>query len=368
MSNLNTVNVSAGKINATGLITTSSGLELPVYDSADRPDDSETGTLIWNRGDDGVVNIKTNTGWLNISGGTGSVWTTSTRPTTPPVGTYAWNTETNSLEVYDGTNYVKVQQDVSGGAGGTTKGTAADPATSAQEIYNLNGAQPADGLYYIDTPNGGSQQIYCVFDNGVGWMVVGKFNGDASSTVTGTITTTRGLTVQDSTGTEFSADFGDFNPSLQRFIGCNNISTWRNDRNLDWWYGVPTNRLWKNFWTNGRSSGMDNVRRYGFTTAGAWDGRGRWANPNYTFYQVSDNNTDIDTSDFTNSGSFNLNGGDDAKFGVDSFNSTSGQDEEVMVQFGHDDGRRCFIDRFPDRDGGNSNRRDYSTAVYCLIH
>ncbi len=75
---------------------------------------------------------KTNTGWLNISGGTGSVWTTTTRPTTPPVGTYAWNTENNSLEVYDGTNYVKVLQDVSGGgAGGTTKGTAADPAISA---------------------------------------------------------------------------------------------------------------------------------------------------------------------------------------------------------------------------------------------
>ncbi len=43
------------------------------------------------------------------------------------------------------------------------------------------------------------------------------------------------------------------------------------------------------------------------------------ANPNYTFYQMSDGNTDIQTSDFTNSGSFNLHGASDAKFGADAF-------------------------------------------------
>ena len=199
-------------------------------------------------------------------------------------------------------------------------------------------------------------------------MVVGKFASDASNTVANTITTTRGVTIQDSTGTEFSADFGDYNPAFQRFIGCNNISQWANTRNLDWWYGVPSNRLWKNFWTNGRSSGMDNQRRYGFTVSGNWDGYGRWANPSMSFYQMSDGNTSISQGAFTSSGSFYLDNAQDAKFGDDAFSNTPGQDESVMVQFGRDDSRRAFMDTFPNRDGNNTNRRDYSTAVYLSPH
>ena len=92
-------------------------------------------------------------------------------------------------------------------------------------------------------------------------MVVGKFNSDASDTVANTITTSRGVTIQNNTGTEFSADFGDYYPSFVRHIGVNSISDWSNNRNLDFWHGVPNGRQWKRFWTNGRSSGMDSPKR-----------------------------------------------------------------------------------------------------------
>ncbi len=366
MSNLNTVNVEAGIITASGLVTTSGGIELPSYDTNTRPDNYDNGTLIWNK-TDGAINIRSSGSWLNISGGGVQTWTDATRPSAPPVGTFGFNTDSDNVEVYDGTDWLALSQASASGATGRGS-SASNPASSAQEVLLTGGDSVSDGLYYIDTPNGGVQQIYCIFDNGVGWMVVGKFASDASNTVANTITTTRGLTVQDSTGTEFSADFGDYNPAFQRFIGCNNISQWANTRNLDWWYGVPSNRLWKNFWTNGRSSGMDNQRRYGFTVSGNWDGYGRWANPDMSFYQMSDGQTSIDQSDFTSSGSFYLDNASDAKFGADAFSNTPGQDESVMVQFGRDDSRRAFMDTFPNRDGNNTNRRDYSTAVYCLLH
>ena len=83
-------------------------------------------------------------------------------------------------------------------------------------------------------------------------------------------------------------------------------------------------------------------KREGFTTRGSYDGRGRWAN-RHVFYQMSDSNVSIEASDFTSPDSFNLDNADDAKFGADAYSSSTGQDEEVMVQFGRDDGRRAFM-------------------------
>jgi len=78
MSNLNTVNVKAGIITASGLVTTSGGVELPSYDSNTRPDDYDNGTVIWNK-TDGAINIRSGGSWLNVSGGGTQSWTDATR-------------------------------------------------------------------------------------------------------------------------------------------------------------------------------------------------------------------------------------------------------------------------------------------------
>lgn len=369
MSQLNVGNITAGRIVATGLITTTgNGLELPTYDQYTLPNSAESGVTVFNSNTQ-AINLKSGSNWVNISGSTTPTWTNTTRPSgTQAVGTYGWNTEIDQLEVYSSSGWVATA--TSGGAGGQKGTSQANPATSAQDVIENWGSQssPTDGLYWIDTANGDTVQVYCIFDKGVGWMVVGKFDSDASSTVAGNISTYRNRTISDVSGTEFSADHGDYVPGAVRYIGTDNISTWQNTRNIDWWEGVPDGRAWKNYWTNGRSSGMDRRRREGFTTRGSYDGRGRWANRDHVFYQMSDTNVSIEASDFTGPDSFYLDNADDAKFGADAYSSSTGQDESVMVQFGRDDGRRAFMDRFPDRDGNNTNRRDYSTAVYVLLH
>tara|TARA_B100000035_G_C21026414_1_gene566430 strand:+ start:1179 stop:2279 length:1101 start_codon:yes stop_codon:yes gene_type:complete len=366
MSQLTVGSITAGRVVASGYVSTTGQLQLPSYDQGTRPNSAPDGVLIWNN-TQGAINLKSGSAWISVGSSSTPTWTNATQPSSGSIGSYGYNTEEDKFEVYLSNGWNAV-----GGAsaGSGAKGTQSNPATDAQEILETSPTAPTDGLYYIDTPNGGVQQIYCIFDKGAGWMVVGKFGSDASNTVANTVSTTRGLTVQNSTGTEFSADFGDYYPSFVRHIGVDNISDWSNNRNLDFWHGVPNDRQWKRFWTNGRSSGMDRVRREGFSTQGTWDGRGRWANPDYTFMQMSDSNTSISEGAFTSSGSFYLHNAQDAKFSTDSHRSTSGQDEEVQCQYGYDDSRRCFMDRFTDgsRDGNNTNRRDYSSAVYVLLH
>lgn len=367
MSQLTVGSITAGRVVASGYVATTGQLQLPAYDQNTRPVTSADGVLIWNK-TSSSLNIRSGAAWIGVGGSSTPTWTNATQPSSSSVGGYGYNTELDRFEVYLSTGWNVLG---AGGGGGNPKGlTQSTPAVDAQEVLDTSASPPSDGLYYIDTPNGGVQQIYCIFDRGAGWMVVGKFGGDASDTVANTVTTTRALTVQNSTGTQFSADFGDYYPSFVRHIGVDNISDWSNNRNLDFWHGVPNDRQWKRYWTNGRSSGMDRIRRQGFTTQGSWDGRGRWANPDYGFMQMSDADTSISEGAFTSSGSFYFHNAQDAKFSTDSHRSTSGQDEEVQCQYGYDDSRRCFMDRFTDgaRDGNNTNRRDYSSAVYVLLH
>lgn len=365
MSQLNVDNVTASSVNAGGIITAANGMKLPTFTSASRPSNIDTGVVIFNS-DNTDVEVWSGSAWSGLSSSALRTWTTSTRPGSGLVaGLIGWNQSTESLEIYNGSTWVALTPQT-----GFAGDSESNPAASAQAIFEANPAA-TDGYYYIDTPNGGVQRIYCIFDAAVsnrGWMVVGKFAADASDTVASTISTSRGETVDNASGTIFSADFGDGNYDFQRFIGTNDITAWSNTRNLDWYWGIPSGRPWKRFWTNGNSSGFTNVRRYGFTVNGAFDGRGRWTNTGFNFYQVSDTNESIAEGAFTNPGSFNIHSsGSDGKFGVISSGSTTGQDESVEVQFGYDDGRRAFMDIYPSTEGNNTNRRDYSTAVFCLL-
>ena len=365
MSQLNVDNVTATSVTASGIITAVNGMKIPTFSSANRPAGIDTGVLIFNS-DNTDVEVWSGGTWSGLSSSALRTWTTATRPGSGLVaGLIGWNSSNETLEIYNGSSWVALTP-----ATGFPGDSESNPAASAQAILEANPAI-TDGFYYIDTPNGGVQRIYCIFDTAVsnrGWMVCGKFAADASNTVASTISTQRGVTIDNNSGTVFSADFGDGNYSLQRFIGTNDITAWSNTRNLDWYWGIPNGRPWKRFWTNGNSSGFTNIRRYGFTVNGAYDGRGRWTNTGFNFYQVSDTNESIAEGAFTSPGSFNIHSnGSDGKFGVISSGSTIGQDETVQVQFGYDDGNRCFTDVYPSTESGNSNRRDYSTAVFCLL-
>ena len=365
MSNLAvTGDIEAASIEASGLLTGTNGVKLPYTTTNNRPFSDAAGALIWNNSNE-TLEMWDGTKWNAQGGGPIPSHTESTKPSTNlSTGQFGWNTELEKFEVYNGTKWVGVRTNAPVNTPGLDQN---NPATNAQAIYE---ADPTitDGLYWIDTANGGVTQIYCIFSNNRGWMVMGKFAADGSNTVANNpITTARG-TVDNSSGTVISADFGDYQPQFQRFIGTDDITNWSNTRNLDWYFGVPSGRAFKRFWTSGQSSGMPRVRRNGFATNGAYDGRERWSNPGFNFMQMSDSDVTIDESYFTApSNSLYFHNASDAKFAVDSSNSTSGQDESVMTQFGYDDSRRSFMDIYPNREGNNTDRRDYSSAVYVLL-
>ncbi len=100
-------------------------------------------------------------------------WTESSKPATPEVGLQGWNTETETLEFYDGTNWKALAR--------SAIGTQDSPATSAAELV-ANG-QTTDGVYWIKASSSApAQQIYCILDpayDGGGWMVVA--NNSASN-------------------------------------------------------------------------------------------------------------------------------------------------------------------------------------------
>ena len=62
---------------------------------------------------------------------------------------------------------------------GNPLGTVANPATSAQQILDSGDSQ-GDGVYFIDLPGVGVQQVFClmnpIFDGG-GWMIVANHRG-----------------------------------------------------------------------------------------------------------------------------------------------------------------------------------------------
>ncbi len=364
MSTIVVTNLNARKVEATDVITISGTCKLPSFNNSNNVGSAGIGTLVFNA----TVSKPqswSGTKWGSIGGGPINTWTDATRAASgSATGEWGFNTSTGHLNIWDGTEWRKVVMQSQGGVPGTD---ASNPATSAQAIYEADNSF-ADGLYYIATPDGGTQQIYCINSNSRGWMVMGKFSGDGSSSVANNpIPTARG-TVDNSSGTVISCDFGSGVYSYNRFIGCDNITSWENTRNLDFYYGIPSGRQFKNFWTSGQSSGMPRIRRNGFATNGAWDSRGRWSNSGFTFMQMSDTDVTINESYFTSpSNSLHLHNASDAKFDVDSDRSTIGQDEDVMTGFGYDDNTRHFMDIYPNREGNNTNRRDYSSSVYVLL-
>lgn len=86
--------------------------------------------------------------------------TTAQRSASPAIGATRFNTSTNKLETYNGSNWTTDDDAL---------GSPRNPATSATEIYNNNN-NSRSGIYYIKNSVGYVFPVYCKFDASGGWM------------------------------------------------------------------------------------------------------------------------------------------------------------------------------------------------------
>ena len=240
--------------------------------------------------------------------------------------------------------------------------TAETCTTKAQQI-NYQGSvvamsnQPY-GIYTrsTQTPNGGDRTVQYLYDCYGEWAVVAKIQ--QSSHMQGNMSSVAQIdtSTNQTTGTEWSSCWGDSYPSEVRFVSSTNYKHWRDNRGVDFIYGVPNGRQWKKFLTDGGTSGMthggnhwSNNNRWGFTIAGGYDGFGRYHNPNYAFLRVSDGNlTTVTNTFFTTAGqNMDMDTANDAKFSFHATAVSSGQDCDNHQSYGYDDNNYAHSNTYP---------------------
>ena len=266
-------------------------------------------------------------------------------------------------------------------------GGQGNPAGSA-EALRLAG-QTTNGVYYINTPDGGEQQVYCMFTSGNseggthGWMLVGRYAANAMNTVRDTLSSQRSMVDVSQNGTSmWSADWGTYMPSEVRVIGCSNSDDWMNDRTTDWIYGVPSGHNLIRFLTNQTDYNSTSTVTFGtvpsggkqgMKASGARDGRGRWTNTSYTDHRISDSTN----SNYSKPGYFKAPGTDmwhyhaasDAKWSVSHSDTDSGQDDAASALFGYDDNTAAWFDNNQSEVTQATNRIDsgFNTAAFVFI-
>ena len=300
------------------------------------------------------------------------------------VGTAYYNTAEDELRIYTGAT-----DGWASAGGGGSLGTVSNPAASA-EALRVNGIT-TNGTYYINTPDGGAQQVYCMFTSGssqggdYGWMLVGRYAADAKSTVTTNMTSIRALNdVTQNGDTRWSADFGTYITSEVRVIGCSDTADWMSNRSTDWIYQVPTNQNLIRFLTNQTNYtstsqvnfGDVSGPKRGMTCAGARDGRGRWTNTGYIHHRISDASASLSTycrpGYFSAPGSsmWSYHGANDAKWSVSATVNESGQDISASALVGYDDGNGpAWYDANTGSVGQNATRVDngWNHALFIFI-
>ena len=301
------------------------------------------------------------------------------------VGTAYYNITNDELRIYTGAT-----NGWENAAAGAALGTIDNPATSA-EALRVNGVT-TNGVYYISTPDGGTQQVYCMFTSGssqggdYGWMLVGRYAADAKSNVTTNMTSVRSMIdVTQNGNTRWSADFGTYITSEVRVIGCSNTSDWMSNRSTDWIYQVPSNQNLIRFLTNQTDyTSTSNVEfgnvtsgpKRGMTCAGARDGRGRWTNTGYLHHRISDESTSLSTycrpGYFSAPGSsmWSYHGAGDAKWSVSATVAYSGQDTDSSALVGYDDGNGpAWYDANTSNVAQNATRVDngWNHALFIFI-
>ena len=295
-------------------------------------------------------------------------------------GDQYYNTTTDKVRYYDGSAWKDVNYQELGSSG--------NPATSAQQLYDAG--QTTSDVYYISTPDGGTQQVYCLMSTGSsqggnhGWMLVHRLAADASSSITGTMSSQRGLTdVSQSGSNKWSADFGTFMPTEMRFISAGSSSDWWGTRGVDFILEKPDSRSFVSWIINRTSNLNDTTNRamdttginggkQGIQAGGARDGYGNWTNSSFSSMRISDPNGDNNyakTAYFQAPGSsmWYMHSANDAKWAVHNSQSTAGQDDNSVQLVGYDDNHRAFYNNGTTSTGQNSTERDYSHAFFIFI-
>ena len=237
-----------------------------------------------------------------------------------------------------------------------TTDTVPTPAVIVRPSKQLVVRGPSYGIWTetIQTPNGGSQATQFIEDCYGQWIVVAKIHEVGALKLAMPSAGTIDTTTNDATVTKWSSNWGDTKPSAVRYISASDWDYWRETRVLDWMMGIPHNRPWKEYFTNGQSSGMPAVHggKLGWTSNGCWDGFGRWRNPQFEQWRCTDpgqGDPTITSSFFTTSGSSMDwdNGNTDAKVGCHWKDVAGGQDDHVSTGYGWDDNGMGRIDNFP---------------------
>ena len=155
-------------------------------------------------------------------------------------------------------------------------------------------------------------------------------------------------------------------------MGSTNFDYWKENRTIDFIYGVPSGRTWGTFFNSGSTDGntmMSVAARVGFKVNGGYDGFGRWNNANLTDIGMSDGNyTNPSTAYSTpTSSAFNWNTTQDAKLSIIHTGAYSGQDVNTTSSVGLDDNVAGFFDAFPSTVNNHVVSSPYSSAVWIMI-
>ena len=308
---------------------------------------------------------------------------------------YFYNTSTSGIGAHIETNSSGTQQvlrvsSIFGGSNNAgfrvlANGNAyfgRNSSAPSQELSNsatpTNFGKYTSEIRLIKTPNGGLQKCRVITDNYGEWILVGRFEANAMTSIQGTWSSVSGLSTSTSqnTTTEFSADFGDSYPTEVRIMGATDFTKWRDTRTIDFVYGVPAARKWKYFFSGGADSGMASVgpnhsgnNKFGWTINGSYDGFGRWINPSQTSVGMSDGNVTNPSAAYTTatSNAFTWESAQDAKITVSATRTFSGQDSYEHAGFGNDDNIQGFFDEYPTETNNMQGGQDFSSAVWVLI-
>ena len=267
--------------------------------------------------------------------------------------------------------------------------SAAGAARSSSFYIKKDGQMGGTWTEVITTPNGGAQTTR-IFEDWTGrWVMVGRFAADARTSIQGTWGSVSGLStaVAQSTATAFSADWGDAYPSEVRIMGCTDVEEYMDTRTIDFVYGNRpsgvhsyTPRQWKHFFAGQNADGMlanaGGSPRFGFTVGYAYDGKGRWYNPNMHGMGMSDGNTTNPRAAYTTAtaNAFNWHGAADAKLLATHYRTFASQDSYQTTGFGSDDSVQGFYDSYPTEYtnmGGGTNgggvHATLTSAVFILL-
>ena len=298
----------------------------------------------------------------------------------------AHGTDRDRLEIWG-----RKQLTLTSSYGTISPGDSSSSGTARSSSFYIKKTGQMGGTWVetITTPHGGD--ISCrIFEDWTGrWIMVGRFAADARASIQSTWSSVSSLntSVSQSTATAFSSDWGDIYPSEVRIMGCTDVEEYMDTRTIDFVYGNKpggvhsyTPRQWKHFFAGGTSNGMTanagGSPRFGFTVGYAYDGKGRWYNPNMHGMGMSDGNTTNPIAAYTTptSNAFNWHTAQDAKLLATHYRTFASQDVYQTTGFGADDSVQGFYDSYPteytNMGGGTTGggvHAAFTSAVFVLI-